>query len=38
MVYEFYYRRFFDGFVLEVKEHSGGYVTELKVQRRKKDA
>jgi len=38
MVHEFYYWRFFDGFVLEVREHSVCYVTELKVQRRKKDA
>jgi len=38
MVHEFYYRRFFDGFVLEVREHSRNYVTELKVQRHKKDA
>jgi len=30
--------RFFDDFVLEMREHTGWYVTELKVQKRKKDA
>ncbi len=36
MVHEIYYSRFFDGFVLEVREYTGWYVAELKVQRRKK--
>lgn len=38
MVHELYYSIFSDGFVLEVREHTGWYVTELKVQRRRKDA
>jgi len=35
---EIVYSRFFDNFVLEMREHTGWYVTELKVQKRKKDA
>jgi len=38
LIHEIIYRRFFDGFVFEVKEHSGYYVTELKRRRHKKDA
>ncbi len=38
LIAEIYYNRFFDGFVLEIREHTGWYVTELKVQRREKDA
>jgi len=35
---EIVYSRLFDDFVLEMREHTGWYVTELKVQKRKKDA
>jgi len=38
MSVEIVYRRIFDDFVLKMREHTGWYVTELKVQKRKKDA